>query len=57
MDIDMLDKDYQRFLQIAPREMSDDFFIDNYQHNPDNGLVFSKARLKGTNILRVREIH
>lgn len=48
MDIGMLDKDYQRFLQIAPQEISDDFFIDNFQNNSDNGLVFSKVRLRGT---------
>ena len=48
MDVGMLDGDYQRFLQVAPGELSEAYFLDNYDTNPENGLVFSKIRLKGT---------
>lgn len=51
MDIGMLKEDYERFLEIAPKELSDEFFLDNYQSNPDCALVFSKVRLKGTEYL------
>ncbi len=48
MDIGMLDKDYQRFLQLAPKELGEEFFLDNYELDKDYGLVFSKMRLKNT---------
>lgn len=48
MDIGMLDGDYQKFLQVAPGELGEDYFLDHYDTNPDNALVFSKVRLKGT---------
>lgn len=48
MDIGMLDADYQKFLLVAPGELGEDFFLDNYDTNPENGLVFTKVRLKGT---------
>ncbi len=48
MDIGMCCDDYARFISIAPMELGDDFFLDNYATNPDNPLVFSKVRLKGT---------
>ena len=48
MDIGMLDGDYRKFLQVAPAELSEAFFLDNYDTNPENALVFSKVRLKGT---------
>lgn len=48
MDIGMLDGDYQKFLRVAPAELSEEFFLDNSATNPENGLVFSKIRLKGT---------
>lgn len=48
MDIGMLDKDYQKFLQLAPKELGEEFFLDNYELDKDYGLVFSKLRLKDT---------
>ena len=48
MDIGMLDADYKRFLEIAPNELSDEFFVDNYYNNMEYGLVFSKVRMKDT---------
>jgi lipopolysaccharide cholinephosphotransferase len=54
MDIGMLKSEYNRFLEIAPSELGDDFFLDNYQTNPDNALVFSKVRLKGTKYIEAK---
>lgn len=48
MDIGMLDKDYREFLRVAPGELGEAYFLDNYERNQDNALVFSKVRLKGT---------
>ena len=48
MDIGMLKKDYDIFLEFASKELGDDFFLDNYLTNPDNALVFSKVRLRNT---------
>ena len=48
MDIGMLDEEYKRFLEIAPKELGEEFFLDNYSLNKEYGLVFSKVRLKNT---------
>lgn len=48
MDIGMLREDYEKFIKIAPTELDERFFLDNYETNSKNPLVFSKIRLKGT---------
>jgi lipopolysaccharide cholinephosphotransferase len=48
MDIGMLDEEYKKFLEIAPKELGEEFFLDNYYLNKEYGLVFSKVRLKNT---------
>lgn len=48
IDFGMTDTEYRRFLKIAPQELGDDFFIDNYAVNKENALVFTKVRLKNT---------
>lgn len=48
MDIGMLDDEYRKFLEIAPKELSDEFFLDNYYNNDEYGLVFSKVKMKNT---------
>lgn len=40
--------DYAKFIAVAPTELDDRFFLDNYETNKNNPLVFSKVRLKGT---------
>lgn len=51
MDIGMCYDDYARFVAIAPTQLKDKFFIDNYDTNPHNPYVFSKVRLKGTSYI------
>ena len=48
VDIGMMDKDYVKFLAVAKEELGEEFFLDNYMTNPQNPLVFTKVRLKGT---------
>lgn len=48
MDIGMMKEDYEKFLKICENELKDEFFLDNYETNPANALVYSKMRLKGT---------
>lgn len=48
MDIGMCKDDYERFVEVAPREMGQDYFLDNYVTNKKNPYVFSKVRLRGT---------
>ena len=48
MDIGMCCDDYAKFIAVAPTELDDRFFLDNYETNKNNPLVFSKVRLKGT---------
>lgn len=48
MDIGMCYDDYAKFIMLAPAELDERFFLDNYETNKKNPLVFSKVRLKGT---------
>lgn len=54
MDFGMLKEDYDRFLEIAPSELSEEFFLDNYENNDEYGLVFSKVRLKNTIFIELK---
>lgn len=52
MDIGMCCDDYAKFIAVAPTELDDRFFLDNYETNKNNPLVFSKVRLKRNKIHR-----
>lgn len=54
IDVGMTLDQYRKFLAIAVRELKADFFIDNYEHNKECALVFSKIRLKGTTYLELK---
>lgn len=54
MDIGMINEDYVKFLSIASKELGTEFFLDNYSTNPDNALVFTKVRLKGTRYIEAK---
>lgn len=54
IDMGMLKEDYEKFLTVAPNALGSEFFLDNYQTNSDNALVFSKVRLKGTRYIEVK---
>ena len=48
IDIGMPKEDYNKFLEVAPAELGEKYFVDNYNTNHDNPLVFTKIRLLGT---------
>lgn len=54
IDVGMTLDNYRKFLVIAEKELETDFFIDNYEHNKDCALVFSKIRLKGTTYVELK---
>lgn len=54
MDIGMLKEDYEKFLSVAQEELGSEFYLDNYQTNSNNALVFTKVRLKGTKYIEAK---
>lgn len=48
IDITMLRDDYERFLQIAPSEISDKYFVESSRSNPDYVYSFCKVKANGT---------
>ena len=54
IDVGMTIKNYRKFLAIAEQELGTDFFVDNYEHNEEYALVFSKIRLKGTTYIELK---
>lgn len=48
LDIAMLREDYERFIKIAPKELSDKYFLQNTDTDEGFGYTFSKVRLNGT---------
>ena len=48
LDIGFLREEYDKFLQVAPQELSERYYLQNSMSDDDYGMVFSKIRLKGT---------
>lgn len=48
MDIGMLRKDYEKFLQIAPKKLDKKYFLQTPFSDNNYGLFFSKVRKLGT---------
>lgn len=48
LDIGFLREEYDRFIEIAPQELPEQYYIQNSNMDDNYGLVFSKIRLKGT---------
>ena len=48
MDVGMLRNDYERFLEIAPGELQDEFFLQTRKSDPNIPYLFSKLRLKNS---------
>ena len=44
MDIGLFREDYERFCEIAPRELPEYYFLQNYQTDPAFPAIFSKVR-------------
>lgn len=51
MDIGMLRKDYERFLQICQDELGEEYWLQTWDTDPDYPFSFAKIRLKGTHIV------
>ena len=47
-DIAMLRPDYEKFMKVAERDLSENMFIENYNSCKGYGHVFAKVMLKGT---------
>lgn len=48
LDVAMLREDYDKFLQIAPKSLGEEFFLQNWETDPEYALPFSKVLLKNT---------
>ena len=53
IEIAMLRKDYERFLEIAPESISSDYYIESSKTNPD--YVYSFCKVKANNTLFVEK--
>jgi len=51
LDVSMLKEDYDRFLQIAPKELSSDFFLQTKQSDPCAVNFFAKIRHRGSTFI------
>ncbi|MGN0343229.1 MAG: phosphorylcholine transferase LicD [Roseburia sp.] len=48
LDVGMLREDYDKFMEIAPKELGDRFFLQNLETDPCYHLAFAKVRMNGT---------
>ena len=48
IDIAMLRKDYEKFLQVAPEEISDRYYVESSRSNPDYVYSFCKVKANDT---------
>lgn len=48
MDIGMKRDDYRKFIEIAPRELNDKYYVQEWSSDDEYGLPFAKVRKKGT---------
>ena len=48
MDVGMMREDYERFMREAPKLLSDDFYLQNWDTDPEYPFSFGKLRLNGT---------
>ena len=48
LDIAMPREDYEKFLEIAPKELCEDFELDDISINKKYWLIFAKVRLKNS---------
>ncbi len=48
LDIAMFRNDYNRFLEIAPKELNENYFLQTHQTDPEYPLFFAKVRKNNT---------
>ena len=55
IDIAMMRPDYDRFIEIAPKELGPEFSLLAIQHDPKIGTFFSKVVLNGTTYRNIQQ--
>ena len=55
IDIAMMRPDYDRFIEIAPKELRPEFSLLAIQHDPKIGTFFSKVVLNGTTYRNIQQ--
>lgn len=53
IDVGLLRPDYQRFLEVAPKELPDGYFLQNYKTEPQFHQTFSKLRNSNTTFIEL----
>lgn len=54
IDIEMPIDDYRKFLKIAPKEISKDFFVQTYESDPGYNLLWTQVRANNTTSMPVK---
>lgn len=57
IDVGMLREDYEKFCKIALSELPPDLVLQNFDTEPNCGLIFAKIRKKGTVLSEVYSHH
>ncbi|MDD7281952.1 LicD family protein [Floccifex sp.] len=57
IDIGMPRKDYEKFCEYAKKELPNNLVLQNFETEPNCGLVFAKIRKKGTTLSEVYSHH
>ncbi|MGN0181273.1 MAG: phosphorylcholine transferase LicD [Candidatus Ornithomonoglobus sp.] len=50
MDVALFREDYDRFLEIAPAELGEEYFLQTWDSDPDCPYSYAKLRLNGTEV-------
>lgn len=50
MDVGMLRADYEKFLEVCPRELGEDFFLQTHETDEGYAFGYAKIRLNGTTL-------
>ncbi len=56
VDIGLLRPDYERFLKVAPHELSARYFLQTSKSDPDYFLCFAKIRVNGTRFVEASSV-
>ena len=57
IDIEMPIEDYRKFLRIAPKEISSDFFVQTYRSDKNYNLAWTQVRANNTTSLVMKYIN
>lgn len=57
VDVDMLREDYDKFCEIAPKELKEKFFLQTTDTDPEYRWTYGKVRKNDTKYIRVGQSH